>query len=151
MRIVEGVLEDERVRALLRAHLAGMHENSPPQMVQALDLSGLKTADISFYTVWDGEALMGMGALREIDPAWGEIKSMRTDPAHLRKGVAAALLDHILAVARARGYRRLSLETGSGAAFEPALQLYRRYGFANGAAFGGYLASALNQFLHLEL
>ncbi len=151
MRITEGRLDDERVHDLLRFHLAGMHENSPPGTVQALDLSGLKAPEVTFYTAWDGDALMGMGALRELDPAWGEIKSMRTHEAHLRKGIAAALLAHILAEARARRYRRLSLETGSGPAFEPALALYRRAGFASGEAFGGYDATDFNQFLHLDL
>jgi putative acetyltransferase len=92
-----------------------------------------------------------MAALKQLDGATGEIKSMRTDPAHLREGVAAALLDHILSVARARGYRRLSLETGSGDAFEPALSLYCKNGFVDGDAFGGYEVTSFNQFLHLDL
>jgi putative acetyltransferase len=95
--------------------------------------------------------LLAIGALKEVDPMTGEVKSMRTAEAHLRRGAAAFLLEHVITTARNRGYNRLSLETGSGAAFEPALALYRRYGFENGAAFGDYEASAFNQFLHLRL
>lgn len=151
MKIIEGDLQSEQVLALLRAHLQGMHENSPPGSVYALDLSGLQTPDVSFYTAWDGVALMGMGALKDLGDLTGEIKSMRTSAAHLRKGVAAAMLEHIMTEARKRGYRRLSLETGSGEAFEAALSLYRRYGFRKGPSFGGYEASEFNQFLHLDL
>src|SRR5215470_16175616 len=151
MIIVPGDFENAQLLALLRLHLAGMHANSPPGSVNAFDLSGLKASDISVYTAWRDDKLLGMAALRELDDATGEIKSMRTDPAHLREGVAAALLDHMLNVARQRGYRRLSLETGSGDAFAPALALYRKNGFVNGAAFGGYEVTPFNQFLHLDL
>lgn len=151
MNILEGCLNNEQVQALLNAHLAGMHENSPPGSVFALDLSGLMVPEVSFYTAWHGDALLGMGALKEIDPDAGEIKSMRTVPEYVRQGVAATLLEHMLEVARQRGYCRLSLETGSGKAFEPAVALYRRYGFVNGDAFGGYRQSEFNQFLHLNI
>ena len=136
---------------LLAAHRAGMRENSPPESVYALDLSGLLHPDVSVWTAWDEEELMGIGALKQLSPSAGEIKSMRTDARHLRKGVGVALLDHIVAVARERGYRRLSLETGSGAEFEPALTLYRKCGFANGEPFGDYKPTDFNQFLHLDL
>ena len=151
MKITEGDLQNDQVLALLRAHLSEMHENSPPGSVYALDLSGLATQCVSFYTAWDGESLMGMGALREIDAKSGEIKSMRTNVTHLRKGVGTALLEHMINEARRRGYRRLSLGTGCGQAFEPALSMYRKYGFENGTAFGSYQKSQFNQFLHLEL
>ncbi len=151
MNILEGGLENEQVVALLRAHLAGMHASGPPGSVYALDLEGLKVPEISFYTAWQGATLLGVGALKELEGDAGEIKSMRTDPAHVRRGVAAALLEHMLEVAEARGYRRLSLETGSGPPFDPALSFYRKYGFVNGEAFGGYVASDFNQFLHLDL
>lgn len=151
MEIRSGLLDDPDVQALLRLHLAGMHASSPPGQVFALDLSGLKVPEISFYTAWDGPALLGMGALKALGDNSGEIKSMRTHPDHLRKGVAARLLDHLIGEARRRSYRRLSLETGSGAAFDAALALYRRRGFVDGGAFGDYRASAFNQFLHLEL
>jgi len=149
--IKPGDFDDPRVIALLRRHLEGMHANSPPGHVFALDWSGLQKPEISFYALWQDDELLGFGALKELDSRTGEIKSMRTADAHLRKGVAAAILDHIIAQARKRGYARLSLETGSGPAFEPAVALYRKRGFVNGEAFGGYEASAFNQFLHLDL
>lgn len=151
MRIVSGDFEDDQVLALLRAHLAGMHASSPPGSVFALDLSGLRAPEISFFTAWDGEALAGMGALRALDANSGEIKSMRTHAEHLRKGVAAVMLEHLLSVARSRRYVRVSLETGSGEAFEPALSLYRKYGFVEGDAFADYPANPFSRFLHLQL
>ena len=101
--------------------------------------------------MWEGEDLLGFGALKELDSSSGEIKSMRTADLHLRKGVAATILDHIIAEARKRGDTRLSLETGSGPPLEPALALYRKRGFTNGGAFGSYAKSPFNQFLHLGL
>ena len=152
MRIVRlGDFEDDRVKALLTRHLEGMHANSPAGHVFALDWSGLQQPEISFYALWEGEDLLGVGALKELEPGAGEIKSMRTADAHLRKGVGAAILEHIIAEALRRGYKRLSLETGSGTAFEPALELYRKYGFSEGGAFDGYEKSPFNQFLHLDL
>ena len=151
LRIVPGDLTDARVIALLRDHLAGMQASSPPGAVYALDLSALQAPEIAFFAAWRGEEVLGCGAIKQLGQRSGEIKSMRTAAAHLRQGVAARILEHLLAVARDRGYRRLSLETGSGPAFEPALALYRRYGFVNGPAFGDYLDSAFNQFLHLDL
>jgi putative acetyltransferase len=144
-------LDDARVKALLIRHLEGMHANSPPGHVFALDWPALQKPEISFYALWEGEDLLGVGALKELEPRAGEIKSMRTADAHLRKGVGAMILECIIAEARRRGYTRLSLETGSGAAFEPALELYRKYGFTEGGAFGDYEKSSFNQFLHLEL
>ena len=149
--IKSGDFEDDRVKTLLTRHLEGMHANSPPGHVFALDWSGLQTPDISFYALWEDEELLGVGALKELGPRAGEIKSMRTAEAHLRRGVAARILEHIIAEARRRGYTRLSLETGSGPPFEPALQLYRKYGFTEGGAFGDYVKSPFNQFLHLDL
>src|SRR3989442_6039040 len=149
--IKPGDFDDERVKALLTRHLEGMHVNSPPGHVFALDWSGLQKPEISFYALWEGEDLLGFGALKELGPRAGEIKSMRTADGHLRKGVAAAILDQIIAEARQRGYSRLSLETGSGPAFEPALSLYRQYGFIDGEPFSGYEKSPFNQFLHLDL
>jgi len=149
--IKPGDFGDGRVKALLTRHLEGMHASSPPGHVFALDWSGLQKPEISFYALWEGETLLGFGALKELEPRRGEIKSMRTADAHLRRGVAAAILDHLIAEARQRGYTRLSLETGSGPAFEPALRLYRKYGFTDGGAFAGYEKSPFNQFLHLDL
>jgi putative acetyltransferase len=149
--IKPGDFADPRVKALLVRHLEGMHANSPPGHVFALDWSALQEPEISFYTLWEDEQLLGCGALKELTPQAGEIKSMRTADPHLRRGVGALILEHIIAEARRRGYTRLSLETGSGPAFEPALRLYRKYGFIEGGAFNGYEKSPFNQFLHLEL
>jgi putative acetyltransferase len=151
----DGIRRDDlthpSVRALLELHLRGMHANSPPGSVFALDLSGLQSADVTVWTRWiDGEAV-GIGALKRLAPGHGEIKSMRTHPDHLRKGVADGLLQHILQEVRLMGLDRVSLETGSGPAFDPALALYRRRGFANGGAFGDYESGPFNQFLHLDL
>lgn len=151
MIVREGDVANEKVLALLQEHLAGMNANSPPGSVYALQPSGLQSQTVSFFSVWDRDELMAIGALKEVDTTVGEIKSMRTARAHLRRGAAAFLLHHLITIARARGYQRLSLETGSGAAFEPALALYRRYGFDNGSQFGDYEPSAFNQFLHLKL
>jgi putative acetyltransferase len=136
--IREGGLELPAVQALLRAHLDQMHANSPRESVHALDLTGLSGSDVRFWTAWRRDELMGCGALRTLDPWHGEIKSMRTLPEHLRSGVGAAIVGHILAAARAAGMARLSLETGSGDAFEPAHALYRRFGFTPCDAFGDY-------------
>lgn len=144
-------LSSEQTQDLLRLHLAGMHANSPAGHVFALDLSGLKAPGVTVWSAWEGEAICGIGALKQLDADSGEIKSMRTHPDHLRKGVAAAILEHIIGEARSRGLRRLSLETGSGEAFDPALGLYRGRGFVDGEAFGDYERSAFNQFLHLDL
>lgn len=151
LTIVAGDFEDARVVALLREHLDGMHASSPPGSVYALDLTALEAPDIAFFTAWRAGELLGCAALRHLDASSGEIKSMRTAAAHQRTGVASRLLEHLLMLARSRGYRRLSLETGSGEAFEPALALYRRYGFENGGPFGEYASTDFNQFLHLDL
>lgn len=151
IEIHEDDLSGAEVQALLALHLDGMHANSPPGTVYALDLSGLTSPDVTVWTAWRGELLLGIGALKSLGAGAGEIKSMRTHPGHLRQGVAAALLDHIIGEARARGWLRLSLETGGGPAFEAALALYRKRGFTDGEAFGGYTPSAFNQFLHMDL
>lgn len=149
--IREDDLVGDATGALLALHLAGMHANSPPGHVFALDLFGLKAPDVTVWSVWDEGALAGMGALKELGDGTGELKSMRTDPHHLRKGVAAALLEHIIDEARRRGLRRLSLETGRGPAFEPALALYRKRGFVEGEAFADYVGSEFSRFFHLAL
>ncbi|MFC6838678.1 GNAT family N-acetyltransferase [Xanthomonas theicola] len=139
------------MRALLEYHLQQMHAQSPPGSVHALDLSGLQRANVTVWSVWRGDALAAVGALRVLDDGGGELKSMRTHPHFLRQGAAAALLEHIVAAARAAGLRRLSLETGSGPAFDAALALYRRRGFRDGPAFADYVPTTFNQFLHLQL
>lgn len=111
---------------------------SPRESIHALDLDGLRSPDITFWTVWGGDELLGCGALRELDSAHGEIKSMHTAAAHRGRGVAALLVNHILDVARFRSYRRLSLETGSMAGFAPARALYARFGFVECGPYGKY-------------
>lgn len=149
--IREDDLSGEATRRLLALHLAGMRANTPPEAVFALDLSGLKAPGITVWSVRKGDAVIGIGALRVLGDGVGEVKSMRTHPDHLRRGVAALLLDHIVAVAKKRGLNRLCLETGSGPAFEPALALYRKRGFRAGEAFSDYKPSAFNQFFQLLL
>ena len=144
-------LSSAATRELLRLHLVGMHANSPPGHVFALDLSGLLAPDVMVWTAWKGETACGMGALKSLDAGSGEVKSMRTHPDYLRQGIGAAILEHIIREARARGLHRLSLETGRGPAFEPALALYRKRGFVDGEAFADYVRSPFNQFLHLSL
>ena len=144
-------LSGDEVRALLAFHLADARSNTPAGFSFALDLSGLKTPDITVWTAWDGEALAGIAALRDLGDGSGEVKSMRTDPNHLRKGVAATLLRHIIGEARRRGMARLLLETGMGPAYDPAKALYRRHGFSDGESFASYRPSAHNHFMQLAL
>ena len=151
LTVREDDLAGEQARALLALHLQGMHATSPPGHVFALDPSGLQTPNITVWTAWDGEVIAGIAALKQLGADAGELKSMRTHPDHLRKGVGAALLETIIEAARLRGLKRLSLETGSGEAFEPALAFYRRHGFRDGEAFADYRRSDFNQFLHLAL
>lgn len=152
MEIRAGGLDHPAVIGLLRLHLADMAERSPPESVHALDLDALRAAEVSFWTAWKGDALLGCGALKALGDSEGEIKSMRTAPAHLRKGVASALLGHIVATARARGYDRLNLETGSGTAFEAAHAFYGRFGFVACGPFGDYPADdPFSRFMSLAL
>lgn len=152
MEIREGGLRDPRTIALLELHAAGMLASSPAESCHFLDLSGLETPDVTFWTAWDGEALLGMGALKQLDPALGEIKSMRTAPEHLGKGVGARLLERIMATARERGYQRLSLETGSSPDFDAAHALYRKFGFTECGAFGSYPADdPFSRFMTISL
>ena len=132
---------------LLQEHLRGVALHSPPESVHALDIDKLRKPDISFWTAWEGDELLGCGALKELDPHHAEIKSMRTASPHLRKGVAKKLLAHILEVARQRHYRRLSLETGSMEAFEPARRLYAQFGFAHCGPFADYVLDPYSVFM----
>lgn len=151
MHIKEDDLSSPEIRALLETHFAHMLANSPKDSCHFLDFEGLKGDGVTFWSIWDGNALAGCGAMREIDAAHGEIKSMRTHGDHLRKGAAAQMLDHIISSARSRGYRRLSLETGSGPAFEPAAALYLRFGFADCTPFANYSEDPFSRFMTLAL
>lgn len=138
MEIREDDLSSAAVIALIREHLHAVAEHSPPESVHALDLAALRAPEVTFWTAWEDGELLGCGALQKLEHGHGEIKSMRTAAKHLRKGVAAKLLEHIVAEARRRGYTRLSLETGAPAAFAPARALYRRYGFRLCEPFADY-------------
>lgn len=138
MRIEIDDLSRPEVHALLAEHLQNMHEISPRESVHALDLSRLRTPDITLWTVWDDGVLVGCGALKELDPTHGEIKSMRTPARLRRRGAGRAVLAHIIDQARMRGYARLSLETGSTDAFRPAQRLYESFGFTYCGPFGPY-------------
>ncbi len=144
-------LSRPQVHALLEEHLANMYQLSPPEQVFALDLSELQSADITFWSVWDGGNLIGCGALKELSPTHGEVKSMRTPAAARKQGAGRAVLEHITSVAKQRGYAKLSLETGTHAAFEPAHALYRSHGFAVCGPFGSYRRDPHSVFMELKL
>jgi putative acetyltransferase len=139
------------VFALLKEHLRNMHELSPPESVHALDIVGLETPDITFWTVRDGETLLGCGALKELSPEHGEVKSMRTPEKLRRHGAGRAVLTQIITEARIRGYRRLSLETGSTEAFLPARRLYESVGFQYCEPFADYRLDPTSVFMCLVL
>src|SRR5512140_324639 len=140
-------LSGAEIRALLDEHLRDMALLSPPESVHALDLDGLRAPEITFWTAWANGDLMGCGALKELDPRHGEIKSMRTAVAHRRRGVARAMLRHIIQEAERRSYSRLSLETGSMDGFQPAQQLYQSFGFAYCPPFADYQSDPNSVFM----
>ena len=144
-------LRGPEVRRLLEDHLRGMAQHSPPESIHALDLERLRQPDVTFWTAWEGGELLGCGALKELEPGHGELKSMRTAEAHLRRGVAKAILEHILEEAKRRGYRRVSLETGSAPAFEPAQRMYARFGFVRCGPFPPYVEDPFSVFMTREL
>jgi putative acetyltransferase len=144
-------LRGPEVAALLTEHLECMAQVSPPESCHALNLERLRQPGITFWTVWARQQLAGCGALKELDPTHGEVKSMRTAEAFLRRGVASMLLQHVMAEAKRRGYRRLSLETGSMLYFEPARSLYRKAGFKECAAFVGYKPDTNSTFFTREI
>lgn len=140
-------LSGPEVAELLADHLREMHQHSPPQSVHALELDALKTPDITFWSIWSGDRLVGCGALKELDAAHAEIKSMRTAPEFRGKGAGKLMLRHILDTAKQRGYARLSLETGSMAAFDPARRLYENHGFEYCGPFAGYILDPYSVFM----
>ena len=151
MRIERDDLTREAVHSLLREHLTNMHELSPPESVHALDLSKLRSPDVTFWTVWEDDVLLGCGALKELSPTHGEVKSMRTPRALRRRGAGRAVLTHIVDEAKQRRYERLSLETGSHEAFRAAQELYRSFGFEYCGPFGDYRMDPNSVFMTLEL
>ncbi len=140
LRIIEDDLSGSAIAALLTLHLAQMHQWSPPESVHAMPLERLRAGDVTFWTAWYGDDLAGCGALKAAGPAHGELKSMRVHPDFRRTGVGRAILEHLLSEARARGYTRVSLETGRPDAFLPARTLYAVYGFSECPPFGDYVA-----------
>jgi putative acetyltransferase len=151
VEIREGELDDPQVIGLLEVHAGGMLANSPPGTCHFLDLSKLKTPDITFLSAWEGETLLGIGAVKQLEGTTGEIKSMRTAEAALGRGVGTAILRHIIGLARERGYAVLKLETGTGEAFDAAHALYARHGFAPCPPFADYEATDFNRFFALPL
>ena len=151
MRIVIDDLRGPEIARLLQEHLNNMADISPPESMHALDLDALRSPEITFWSAWEGDQLMGCGALKELNPTQGEIKSMRTAEAHRRKGVAANLLRHLLAEARLRGYRSLSLETGSQTEFVAACKLYERHGFQITGPFADYTEDPNSVFMRMDL
>ncbi|MBW4655548.1 MAG: GNAT family N-acetyltransferase [Kaiparowitsia implicata GSE-PSE-MK54-09C] len=115
-----------------------MHEITPPGSIHALDLDALRSPNITFWTAWDGDELLGCGALKELDSRSGEIKSMRTVTRHRRRGIASKILEHIIKEAEQRAYESLNLETGAFPEFAPARALYTRYGFEYRGPFADY-------------
>jgi len=151
MQIRVDNLEGRKISDLLREHHRFALKHSPPESAHVLNLDELRSPDITLWSIWQGQELLGCGALKELDQMHGEIKSMRTDNAHRGKGVASALLKHIINEAEKRSYRRLSLETGSMDAFAPARALYKRYGFEIDGPFGEYNEDPHSLFMTLVL
>ena len=149
MKIVSGGLDDSRVQALLEHHTRTASAETAPGSAHALDLDALKCAEVQFWSAWEGDALLGVGALKRLSATHGEIKSMHTAQAHRRSGIGSAILRHIIDAARASGFTRLSLETGSWPYFQPARALYRRHGFVECSPFGDYVSDANSVFMTL--
>ena len=151
LKIEPDDLSRPAIHALLAEHLQNMYELSPPESVHALDVERLRSPEITFWSAWEGPLLLGCAALKELDSKHGEVKSMRTPSTLRRRGTGRALLAHIIAVARLRGYERLSLETGSREAFRPAQSLYESFGFTSCGPFGEYVDDPNKVFMTLRL
>ena len=151
MQIRVDDLRGPEIAELLVAHVAFCRDSSPPESTHVLDLDALRSPAITFWSAWHDATLLGCAALKELDPSHGEIKSMHTAAQHRGRGVALALLVHVVDAARSRHYRRLSLETGSMEAFAPARALYARFGFAVCEPFGDYRLDPNSVFMTLEL
>jgi putative acetyltransferase len=151
MNIISGGLDDVRVQTLLAHHVSTAHSATGVGSAHALDLDALKAADVTFWSAWDGNTLLGVGALKRLSPFHGEVKSMHTAQANRRTGVGTTILRHIIESARKMGMTRLSLETGSWEYFEPARALYRNHGFVECPPFGDYVPDPNSVFMALEL
>jgi putative acetyltransferase len=151
MKITDGGLDDSRVQALLTYHFTTARAETGRGSAHALDLSGLKSPDIHFYSAWEDDCVIAIGALKRLSKNHGEIKSMHTEQTRRRKGAGSAMLLHIIARAREMGFSRLSLETGSWPYFIPARELYKRHGFVECPPFGDYVPDPNSVFMTLEL
>jgi putative acetyltransferase len=151
VRIIVDDLTGTQVAELLEEHLTDMRATTPPESKHALDLAGLRLPEITFWSAWEGDELVGCGAIKRLDSTHGEIKSMRTSRTHRRGGVASAILAHIIDEARAMGFTRLSLETGSAEFFDPARRLYEKFGFAYCEPFADYRPDPLSSFMTREI
>jgi putative acetyltransferase len=151
MKIVIDDLSGPKIAEFLEDHIRDMKSVSPPESKHALDLDGLRKPEITFWTIWDDEKLVGCGALAELDKQHGEIKSMRTCASHKQRGIASLLLQHIIDIATQRSYRRLSLETGAMPFFEPARRLYAKFGFRPCAPFANYKEDPNSVFMTKDL
>lgn len=144
-------LSGREIRELLTEHLHALAEITPAKSMHALDIDKLRKPDVTFWSAWAGDELLGCGALKELSPDHGEIKSMRTTKAHLRSGVGSAILQTIIAEAKRRGYRRLNLETGAREEFHPAHRLYQKHGFETCLPFADYREDPNSVFMTKEL
>ena len=151
MQIREDDLTGKKIADFLREHLTDMNEITPPESVHALDLEALRSPDITFWAAWEGDELLGCGALKELDSRSGEVKSMRTAKAYRRKGVASKILEHIIQEAQRRAYDCLNLETGALPEFAPARTLYIRYGFEYRSPFAEYVDDPNSVFMTKKL
>ncbi|WP_070969020.1 GNAT family N-acetyltransferase [Vibrio sonorensis] len=151
MNILVDLIDHPKVISLLEEHLEDMRSTSPPESVHALDLKGLKQNGLTFWTLWDGDEVLGCVALKELDKQHGEIKSMRTSNESRGKGIGKKLLEHVIEQASSRGYQRLSLETGSMDFFKPARSLYSKRGFQKCQPFADYTNDPNSEFMALVL
>jgi putative acetyltransferase len=151
LRIIPGDLTDSRVTELVRTHLTDARGQTAPGSDHALDLAGLKSPEVSFWTAWDDDRLVGCGALKRLTAEHGEVKSMHTFQAMRRRGAGSAMLRHIIATARAQGMSRLSLETGTWDYFCAARELYRSHGFVECQPFADYVLDPNSVFMTLVL
>lgn len=151
LQICEDDLTGKKIIDFLQEHLENMHEITPSQSIHALDLAALRSPNITFWTAWEGDELLGCGALKELDASSGEVKSMRTAKAYRRRGVASKMLEHIIKEVEQRGYDCLNLETGALPEFTPARALYIRYGFEYRGSFAEYIDDPNSVFMTKKL